>query len=80
MGNLKKKMSEYQNKYGDIPLNYKERLDWMCDKYRLSVEDMDFILFEKERRMNSLYYTNLKVILYHLKLIVVLQFIMLVKS
>ena len=51
MSNLKKKMSEYQNKYGDIPLNYKERLDWMCDKYRLSVEDMDFILFEKERRM-----------------------------
>ena len=64
MSNLKKKMSEYQNKYGDIPLNYKERLDWMCDKYRLSIEDMDFILFEKERRMNSLYYTNLKVILY----------------
>lgn len=64
MGNLKKKMQDYKNKYGDIPLDYKERLEWMCDKYKISSNDMDYILYERDRRMNSLYYTSIKVILY----------------
>ena len=34
MSSLKKKMQDYKNKYGDIPLDYKERLEWKCDKYK----------------------------------------------
>ena len=45
MPNLRKKQQEYQMKYGDIPIDYKERLNWMCDKYKLSANDMDYILF-----------------------------------
>ena len=64
MASLKKKQQDYQNKYGDIPINIDDRLQWMCDKYKLSSIDMDYILFERGRRMNSLYYTSIKVILY----------------
>lgn len=66
MSTLKKKQQEYEMKYGDIPLDYRERLEWMCDKYKLSTTDMDYILFERDRRMNSLYYTTIRVILYRI--------------
>lgn len=66
MSNLKKKQQDYQLKYGDIPLNYKDRLEYLIDKYKLSNLDMDYILFERDRRMNSLYYTTIKVILYQI--------------
>lgn len=66
MSNLKKKQQDYQLKYGDIPLNYKDRLEYLIDKYKLSNIDMDYILFERDRRMNSLYYTTIKVILYQI--------------
>lgn len=66
MPNLRKKQQEYQMKYGDIPIDYKERLNWMCDKYKLSTNDMDYILFERDRRMSSLYYTTIKVVLYQI--------------
>ena len=66
MPNLRKKQQEYQMKYGDIPIDYKERLNWMCDKYKLSANDMDYILFERDRRMSSLYYTTIKVVLYQI--------------
>ena len=64
--NLKKKQQEYISKYGNIPTDYRERLEWMCDKYRLSTKDMNYILSEKDRRMNSLYFTSLKVVLYQI--------------
>lgn len=66
MSTLKKKQQEYKIKYGNIPLDYRERLEWMCDKYKLSATDMDYILFERDRRMNSLYYTTIRVILYQI--------------
>lgn len=64
MASLKKKQKEYQAKYDGIPIDYNERLDWMCDKYKLSTQDMEYILFERDRRMNSLYYTTIKIVLY----------------
>ena len=51
-------MQNYKNKYRNIPLDYKERLEWMCNKYKISTNDMDYILYERDRRMNSLYYTS----------------------
>lgn len=66
MSTLKKKQQDYKMKYGDIPLDYRERLEWMCDKYKLSTTDMDYILFERDRRMNSLYYTTIRVVLYQI--------------
>lgn len=66
MSNLKKKQQEYQNKYGDIPLNFKDRLYWMCDKFKISQSDIDYILFERDRRMNSFYYKTIRVVLYQI--------------
>jgi Holliday junction resolvase RusA-like endonuclease len=64
MANLKKKQKEYQSKYGDIPLDYRERLEWMYEKYGIDDITARKILDERFRRMNSLYYTSLKIVLY----------------
>lgn len=66
MSSLKQRQKEYQIKYGDIPLDFKERLEWMCNKYKISTTDMEYILFERNRRMNSLYYNTIKVVLYQI--------------
>lgn len=61
---LKRKQDEYKEKYNNIPLDYKERLLWMCEKYNINEKTANTILEERNRRMNSLYYTCIKIILY----------------
>lgn len=61
---LKTKQKEYDIKYNNIPLDLKDRLNWMCDKFKLTEYDINNILMERNRRMNELYYTSLKIILY----------------
>ena len=36
MKNRKQKAEDYQKKYGDIPIDYTERLNYLIDKYNLS--------------------------------------------
>ena len=64
MPNLRKKQQEYQMKYGDIPIDYKERLNWMCDKYKLSPKRMTEIISTRNSILNSMYYKSLKICLY----------------
>ena len=64
MPNLRKKQQEYQMKYGDIPIDYKERLNWMCDKYKLSPKRMKEIISTRDSILNSMYYKSLKICLY----------------
>lgn len=66
MSNLKKRQKEYQSKYGNIPIDYRERLEWMCNTLSISYNDMSNILYERDRRMNSLYYTTIRVVLYQI--------------
>ena len=36
MKNRKQKHSEYEQKFGNIPIDYKERLSWMYDQYKIT--------------------------------------------
>lgn len=54
----------YEDKYKDIPRDYEERLSWMCDKYKLSENKMISILEKRRFIMNTLFYTDLIIILY----------------
>lgn len=56
--NRKQKNEEYNNKYGDIPISYEERLSWMVDKYNLSKQKMDQILLARDNTINNLRYTD----------------------
>lgn len=60
---MKQKLKDYQNKYGDIPLDFKERLDYMCNMYKVSYDEMIDIFKERDRRLRLLYYTTIRVVL-----------------
>lgn len=64
MASLKAKQKAYQAKYSDIPLDLNERLNWMIDQYKINHIDYINILQERDRRMHSLYYTTIRIILY----------------
>lgn len=61
---LKNKQREYETKYAHIPRDYRERLIWMCDEYSIDPNTANIILNERQKRMDQLYYTTIKIILY----------------
>lgn len=64
MKSRKEKFIEYQDKYGNIPQDYRERLNYMCDKYKLSPKRMREIISTRDSILNSMYYKSLKICLY----------------
>ena len=64
MKSRKEKFIEYQDKYGNIPHDYRERLNYMCDKYKLSPKRMMEIISTRNSILNSMYYKSLKICLY----------------
>lgn len=60
--NRKQKQKVYQEKYGSIPIDYRERIEWMIDKYKLSSSKMDEILEKRFRVMNNLYYMDYQIV------------------
>lgn len=60
----KDKEAEYVAKYSNIPIDYKDRLDWMCDQYKLNESVMNMILEKRDNMLSQLYYTDILVILY----------------
>lgn len=63
---IKQKQKAYIEKYAGIPTDYNERLDWMTDQYKLTANDMDAILYERSRRMMSLYMNSIQIVLYQI--------------
>ena len=63
MASIKQKQKEYMSKYGNIPLDFKERLDYMCSEYNVSHDEMIDILHERDRRLRELYYTTIRIVL-----------------
>lgn len=63
---IKKKQQEYINKYGDIPKDNKERLEWMWDKYNLNPNVATSILQKRRYIIESIYYTSISIILYQI--------------
>lgn len=62
MKTRKQKQQEYEQKYKNIPLDYKERLDYMCDIYNISEKKMEEILQVRSATINHLYYKDVKVV------------------
>lgn len=55
---------EYLEKYGSIPKDYDERLQWLCNQYRLTPKDYDNIIAYRDAMIDQLYYMDYKVTLY----------------
>ena len=58
----KQKQRQYKSKYGDIPVDYTERINWMVDKYRLSPPKMNEILSKRQAMLNSMQYYDYNVV------------------
>ena len=62
MSTRKQKHDEYSKKYGHIPIDYEERLQWMIDYFNLSPAKMNEILEKRQNVLNNLFYYDYKVI------------------
>ena len=60
--NRQQKQREYNQRYGDIPLDYEARLNYMIDKYKLSEKKMDEIANIKYNIQHNLYFFECKVV------------------
>lgn len=58
------KSIKYEEKYGNIPIDYNERLSWMYDKYKINEKKTLDIVKKRDAMINSLYYKTLKVVLF----------------
>ncbi len=64
MSTAKQKQKEYEAKYSGIPIDQRERLSFLCDKFNITQNESIDIMHEMHRRMNNLYYTTIRVVLY----------------
>lgn len=56
------KQQEYIQKYGDIPIDFTRRLNYMIDKYNVSESKMDEILEKRNTTICSMQYFDFKTI------------------
>ena len=65
MKSRKQKLNEYEEKYRDVPRDYKKRLNWLCDQLNITTDNQyDKILKKRQRMISSLYYSTYLVVLY----------------
>ncbi len=57
---------EYEEKYGDIPVDYKERLEYLYDKLKISDFQAFDILQKRDMMIQSLYYYDTQIILFEI--------------
>ena len=60
--NRKQKQKEYSSKYGDIPIDFNDRLSYMIDKFNLSESKMNEILLKKDTMLNNLFFYECQVV------------------
>lgn len=66
MKNRKEKQNEYKHKYADIPINYNERLLYMCNLYNISEKRMEEILIKKSNMIYNMEYYEFLIVLYEI--------------
>lgn len=54
----------YENKYGSIPIDYRERLEYMYDLYQPSEKKCDEIINKRNVLMNNLFYRYIRLVLF----------------
>ena len=62
----KQKHTEYIEKYGDIPVDYKERLSYLYDKLKITDEQGFNILFKRDKMMETLEFYDTQIILFEI--------------
>lgn len=62
--NRKQKEEEYKQKYGHIPIDYNERLEWMYDTLRINDKKAREIIDKRSNMMSSLYYKDITIVLF----------------
>lgn len=66
MKTKQQKMVEYQEKYGMIPTDYIDRLNWLYDTLKIDDKKSEEILAARQRMIETTYYTTLKIIFYEI--------------
>lgn len=66
MKSRKEKMVEYQNKYGHIPKDYRQRLEWLYNTLKLDDKKSDEILLQRQAFINSTYFETIRMIMYEI--------------
>ena len=62
----KTKESEYLSKFGMIPKDYKERLEWLYDNLHITEAKGNQIIAQYEEMRRALYYTQIQITLYEI--------------
>lgn len=60
----KQKHDEYEAKFGNIPIDYTERLGWLYDTLHITEQQAYEILNKRNRMMCDLHYTDTNIILF----------------
>jgi len=58
------KLEEYNQLYENIPKDFRDRLDWMIDKYHITPNKMNEIIAKKRMMEDVLVYNRMKIVLY----------------
>lgn len=58
------KALEYELKYGAIPKDYKQRLEWLYDMLKITDKKADLIVDTMRRMEQTMYYTEIFIVLY----------------
>ena len=66
MKSRKEKMIEYERKYGHIPKDYIERLNWMYDTLKIDDVKSEEILQARANYINSTYFETIRMIMYEI--------------
>lgn len=64
--NRNQKHNEYTNKFGNIPVDYRERLEWLYDKLNISDELALRILHKRDNMMKELFFYDTMIILFEI--------------
>jgi len=62
----KQKASEYESKFGNIPVDYSERLSWMYDQYHITERQAFDIMMKQSQMIGALEYYNINVVLFEI--------------
>ena len=60
----KQKATEYETKYGNIPVEYNQRMSWLYDKLHLTQAQMYDIMMTQSQMVGSLNYYDINVVLF----------------
>lgn len=66
MKSKKEKLLEYEDKYGHIPKDYMDRLNWLYEKLKIDDKKSDEILMARRAFINSTYYVSLRMVFYEI--------------